>query len=51
MVLPLIVSLIYGQGDAMSFVVSILVSVAAGFILYRIPIKTGIFMHGTVLLL
>ncbi|NLX76148.1 MAG: TrkH family potassium uptake protein [Clostridiaceae bacterium] len=39
MVLPLIVSLIYGQGDAMSFVVSILVSVAAGFILYRIPIK------------
>ena len=43
MVLPLLVSLIYGQGDAISFVISILISVTAGSLLYRIPIRNSNF--------
>ena len=43
MILPLLVSLLYGQGDAISFVISVLISVTVGFILYRIPIKNSNF--------
>lgn len=43
MILPLSVSLIYGQNEALSFVISILISVAVGFSLYKIPVKSSKF--------
>lgn len=39
MIPSLLVSLIYGQGDAAAFVISILICIAAGYFLYRITIK------------
>jgi len=35
----LLVSLIYGQGDATAFVISIIICLTVGYVLYRIPIK------------
>lgn len=43
MIPALLVSLIYSQGDAAAFVISILISVTVGYFLYRIRIKNNNF--------
>ncbi|ANX00300.1 potassium transporter KefA [Thermoclostridium stercorarium subsp. leptospartum DSM 9219] len=43
MVPSFIVSLIYAQGDAIAFLISILITAASGFLLYRIPVRNGKF--------